>query len=154
MSGTHQYAQCQGDPGAVVLYIAKVSPGDQIPVVVGAGGAGGSYANTNSWQSYMNGGDGGASSFADVSASGGPGGGRLYARPQFTNSGSSSLGGSPSYVANGCIIYRRNATDLSWKGNNENGWGTVIGVAGSGGAPGTSYNSGNAGSDGFVGVFW
>lgn len=63
-----------GGEGAAVLYILNVMPGQQFPVVVGAGGAGGSWANIPNWQTYMNGAPGGASSFGTVSAEGGGGG--------------------------------------------------------------------------------
>lgn len=63
-----------GGEGAAVLYTLNVMPGQQFPVVVGAGGAGGSWANISRWQPYMNGAPGGASSFGTVSAEGGGGG--------------------------------------------------------------------------------
>ena len=65
-----------GGKGAAVLYVLKATPGQQFPVVVGAGGAGGSHANVSGWQTYMNGSPGGASSFGTVSAEGGSGGTR------------------------------------------------------------------------------
>lgn len=63
-----------GGKGAVVVYELMVSPGATFPVVVGNGGAGGSYANVSGWKDYMNGHAGGASSFGTVSAAGGGGG--------------------------------------------------------------------------------
>ena len=63
-----------GGKGAAVLYVLKVMPGQQFPVVVGAGGAGGRSAVISSWKPYMNGEPGGASSFGTVSAEGGGGG--------------------------------------------------------------------------------
>ena len=63
-----------GGKGAAVLYVLKVTPGQQFPVVIGAGGAGGRVANVRGWQTYMNGAPGGASSFGAVYAEGGGGG--------------------------------------------------------------------------------
>lgn len=116
-----------GGKGAAVLYVLKVMPGQQFPVVVGAGGAGGRYANVPGWQTYMNGAPGGASSFGAVYAEGGGGG--KQNRPGAAGEHISEAGADFAHFQTG--------------------------YGGPGGAASTQEGvSGGAGSDGLVVVTW
>ena len=117
-----------GGKGAAVLYVLKVAPGHQFPVVVGKGGAGGRSAVVNGWQPYMNGSPGGASSFGTVSAEGGGGG--KQNQPGAAGEHISGAGADFAHFQ--------------------------IGNSGSGGAASTpqEWVSGGAGSDGLVVVTW
>ena len=116
-----------GGKGAAVLYALNVMPGQQFPVVVGAGGAGGRYANIPVWKPYMNGAPGGASSFGTVSAEGGGGGKQNQA------------GAAGEHISEAGADFVHFQT----------------GNSGSGGAASTQEGvSGGAGSAGFVVVTW
>ena len=123
----HHPGKGPGGKGAAVLYVLKVMPGQQFPVVVGAGGAGGRYANVPSWQTYMNGAPGGASSFGTVSAEGGGGGKQNQA------------GAAGEHISEAGADFAH----------------FQIGNSGSGGAASTQEGvSGGAGSAGLVVVTW
>lgn len=117
-----------GGKGGLVMFALKVIQGQQVPVVVGGGGAGGTFANIASWQSNMNGGAGGSSSFGTVVVAGGTGGTRA-------GPGVDSV--------------------FSYRGGDANHILFQIGNNGVGGTPSsTKWASGGAGQAGFVGVMW
>ena len=75
MSGGWRYSvnKHNGGCGGIVQIEVDVTPGQQFPVVVGVGGAAGAMANTFNWQTFLNGGTGGASSFGEWAIPGGTG---------------------------------------------------------------------------------
>lgn len=131
-----------GGAGCVQMVELDVSPGQQFPVVVGAGGALGVYLNVNGWHAYCNGGTGGTSSFGSYSVIGGGGAVRNKLPYGGPNSDSIVLVG-PGH----------DAAPTS-------GWGVAVGSTPGGRPTLANYSnevivqSGTAGAPGFVLVEW
>lgn len=75
MAGGWRYSEGKhnGGCGGIVRIEVDVTPGQQFPVVVGAGGTAGAMANIYQWQTILNGGTGGISSFGEWAIPGGTG---------------------------------------------------------------------------------
>ena len=114
-----------GYAGAVVTQTVSVSPGQVIPVSIGAGGVAREFMNSGG---YVNGAAGGNSSFGSVVAAGGSGG--------FVGGGYGGNGGATPYgtVDGGAFVY---AAFVGYGGQgcigNGGGGGNGLGSAGAGG---------------------
>lgn len=126
-NGSSSYGGSGGGGGGVLEFIVAVTPGQQIPIVIGAGGIGGGPGLANAT-------GGGASSFGALATctGGGPGGAEIL------NVGVGGVGGTASYAAAvvpGVII------------NNAGGSTGVIfnGPTGEAGGSGGGWNGGSGG---------
>lgn len=132
-----------GGAGCVQMVELDVSPGQQFPVVVGAGGTRGAYINVNGWAAACNGGTGGTSSFGSYSVIGG-GGAVQNVLP---------YGGT---TGNGGIYFVGPGHDAA----PTSGWGVAVGSTPGGRPTLAKYRnevivqSGTAGAPGFVLVEW
>lgn len=140
-----------GSGGYIDSQNIAVIPGEYLQIVVGAGGAGGSFLSTGVWacvtsQGYtFQGNDGGSSAISGyINVSGGRGAGNPVA------GGSVGLGGSPNGVAGAygvvsCLANLPGGVNALGRGNG--GWGGSCVNPYSGGC-------GQSGQDGYVSLTW
>ena len=139
------YGGYGGGSGGRISVTLKVTPGQQFPVVVGAGGSPGVDWNVSSYTESQRGQAGGNSSFGDYVATGGTGG---FGTTAGTGGGTLNVSGADS---NALVV-----TTAGIAGNGYAGGGAGVGAGGAG----TNVFGGNgaytaqAGQAGIVSVWW